>query len=306
MSFEDEEPQILVRWTVCSIVFGWVTLLPVLLMQPHEERPRQQLIRQYLLKPCLFVLPLWILLWLLDCIQVLFQFKLIAPFYYFSICHMLLPAVLVWYLMQMQVADERLVLEQRRARQAEAGSSFPVVAQDPCPTFLRELISINPIALVWLGSSAAAPLLLVSLLTPMQTARGKLAQGYVNIIYGPCVFLQVAFAWFIQQIRFIDLPRVYLASIGFLLSVPCFAVWCLCLVCASRYGRQDLALVERQRRERAKEAAGPAAAQFATTTPESAASAAEAGETPSTASSEADLIDCTEAMHHEYELIYIA
>ncbi|CAE7550364.1 unnamed protein product [Symbiodinium sp. CCMP2592] len=38
LAMEDEEAQILMRWTVCGIMFGWVTLLPVLLMQPHEER----------------------------------------------------------------------------------------------------------------------------------------------------------------------------------------------------------------------------------------------------------------------------
>jgi len=292
LAFEDEEPQILIRWVICSLICGWVTMVPVLLMQPQVERPRQQLFRQHLLKPCILVMPFWVFLWLLDCIQLLFQYEIIHPLYYFSLCHMVFPGVLVWYVMQMQLADQELVLEQRKTRQAEAGSGAPMVVEDPTPTLLRELISINPVALVCLGSSISIPLIVISLLTPMKTERSRLAQGYVNIIYAPMMFLQVAFFWLLCQVRFVDLPRLYLAVFFLMLSVPCFALWCICLVCASRYGRQDVALVERQRRTRAREAMRAAIAGVP--------GAAEAD------IDKADLVNCTEAMQREWELIYTA
>lgn len=294
LAFEDEEAQILTRWTVCAIMFGWVTMLPVLLVQPHEERPRQQLFRQYLLKPCLLVMPLWILMWLLDCLQMIFEHQIVHPFFYFGLCHMALPAVLVWYLLQMQLADEKLVLDQRRARAAEALYSVPVVVEDPAPTLLRELITINPVALVWLGTCASIPLVTASLLTPMTTRRAKLAQGYVHVVYGPLMLLQVTFAYILFHVRFVDLPKLYLAGFGVLFPVPCFLVWCFCLVCVSRYGREDVALVERQRLERAAELLQQLAL---ARSPSGASAAASCGE---------GLVDCTEAHQREWELIYTA
>merc|ERR1719410_2807005 len=180
-------------------------------MQPQVERPRQQLFRQHLLKPCILVMPFWVFLWILDCLQLLFQYELIHPLYYFGLCHMVLPGVLVWYIMQMQLADQELVLEQRKTRQAEAGSNVPMVVEDPAPTLLRALISINPLTLILLGSSISIPLVVISSLTHMKTERSKLAQSYVNIIYAPLMFLQVAFFWLLRQVRFVDLPRAYLA-----------------------------------------------------------------------------------------------
>merc|ERR1712151_818405 len=115
--------------------------------------------------------------------------------------------------------------------------------------------TINPVALIWLGACASIPLLVCSVLTPMASARGRMAKSYVTVIYGPLVFLQFAFGYILYHVRFIDLPKLYLAGFGLLLSVPCFIIWCFCLVCASRYGRQDLALVEYQRIERGRQAA---------------------------------------------------
>jgi len=249
---EDEEQQTFMHWTVCSIIFGWVTLLPVLLTQPHEHRPRQQLFRQYLLKPCLLMLPVAMLLWLLDCIEVMAELEFYKPFYYFVICHVVIPGVLVFYLVQMQAADEKLALEQRKTRLKESPSVTPVVAEDPTPILLKELIEVNPVALVWLGASASIPLVVASFITPLQTERGKKAQSYINIIYTPCAVLQVFYLWVIWRVRFIDLPRLYAAAISLLLSIPCFIVWCFCLMCASSYGREDLGIVEKQRQERAK------------------------------------------------------
>jgi len=292
LAFEDEEPQILTRWVMCSLICGWVTMVPVLLMQPQVERPRQQLFRQHLLKPCILVMPFWVFFWFLDCLQLLFQYELIHPFYYFGFCHMIFPGVLVWYIMQMHLADQELVLEQRQSRQAEVGSSVPMVVEDPAPTLLRELISINPVALMFLGSSISIPLTVVSLLTPMKTERGRLAQGYVNVIYAPLMFMQVAFFWMLWQVRFVDLPRAYFAVFFLMLSVPCMAMWCICLVCASRYGRQDVALVKGQRHARAREAMR--------------ASTAGVPGAPEVDLDKEDLVNCTEAMQQEWELIYTA
>lgn len=300
VAFEDEEPQILMRWLVCSVLFGWVTILPVLFMQPHEERPRQQLFRQYLLKPCVFIIPIWILAWLLDCVEVLLEVKIIHPFYYFTFVHMVLPAVLVWYLMQLQLADERLVIDQRRARQAELAKdslkSPPVIIEDSAPTLLKEFIGVNPVALVWLGFAASIPIVACSLLTPMTTARARLAQGYLHLVYGLMIPLQLAFTYFVYHVRFIDLPKFYLAGVGLLLSVPCFLVWCFCLMCASRYGRQDMQLVEKQRVERAREVAQKAHPQF-----DAEGCVVAANEIPV-----AELVDLSEAIHREWEFIYTA
>jgi len=274
-----------------------VTMLPVLLMQPHEERPRQQLFRQYLLKPCILVMPIWMLLWVVNCFEVVFVFKLLHPFWYFVICHMVLPAVIVRCLMQMQAADEALVLEQRRTREADAACSLPLVIEDPAPTILKELITINPIALLWLGATASIPLLACSLFTPMQTARGKMAQGYMHLVYGPLVIFQVAFVSFLWYLRFLDLPKLYIGALGILLSLPGLTVWCMCLMCASRYGRQDMELVLKQRRER-----GQAATQSSQGVVPNAATPV----STSTSSTTVDVVDCTEARLREWELIYSA
>merc|ERR1719221_1188786 len=113
-------------------------------------------------------------------------------------------------MMQLQVADERLVLEQRKAREAEVGCSMPVVIEDPMPSFLRELITINPVALVWIGACAAIPIVACSLLTPMGTARSRLAQGYVNLIYAPMAFIQVTWLYILYHVPFNMLPKLYL------------------------------------------------------------------------------------------------
>ncbi len=42
MPLEDEDMLLLMRWLICAMVFGWVTLLPILLIEPHENRPRQK------------------------------------------------------------------------------------------------------------------------------------------------------------------------------------------------------------------------------------------------------------------------
>jgi len=298
VGFEDEELQIINRWMVCSVVVGWVTLLPVLLLQPHHERPRQQLFRQYLLKPCLLMLPVWILMWTVDCVEILIGVEILRPFYYFAVCHMVFPVVLVWYLMQMQAADERLVLDQRRARETRVPGVVPVVVEDPCPVLLKEFIAVNPIALVFVGACAAAPIVIFSLLTPLETARGKQCQSHLVLMYGPLTFLQIAAAYFMYMVHLVDLPKLYLASIGLLFSLPCFAIWCCCLACASHHGRADQTLVQKQRQERAKQAllsmpsglsGGPAAGE----------------ESPGDAAGP-ELVDCTEAQQREYEFIYSA
>jgi len=294
LALEDEEQQILTRWTVCAIIFGWVTILPVLLMQPHEQRPRQQLFRQYLLKPCLLMMPVALLMWLLDCIEILAEYELFRPLYFFGICHVVIPAVLAFYLIQMQAADEKLILEQRKSRLKEATDAIPVVMEDPAPTLLKELIEVNPVALVLLGATASIPLVAFSLLTPMQTKRGKKAQGYIHLVYAPCAFLQVFYVWVIWRIRFQDMPRIYLTGLGALVSVPCFFVWCFCLFCSYRYGREDVSLVERQRQERAQEALAAAGV---------VAPDAGGGEGRLPA---AGLVDCSEAGMRDWELIRTA
>ncbi|CAE7248635.1 unnamed protein product [Symbiodinium necroappetens] len=267
---EDEEAQILTRWTVCGIMFGWVTLLPVLLMQPHEERCGAELFRQFLLKPCLFLLPLWMLLWILDCLQLLLMIQILHPFYYFAFCHTVIPGVLVWYLFAMQATEERIVLDQRRSRRAEekdASCDVAIMAplsvvEDAAPVLLKELITLNPVAMLGLGTCASIPILLCSLFTVFQTRRARHAQGFVNLIYGLLTVFQLASLYLLYHLRFAQLPEMYLAAFYFLISIPCFAVWCVCLACANHFAKKDLQLCESQRIERAKEAlkASPAKA----------------------------------------------
>lgn len=309
LAYEDEEPQILTRWLVCSIVFGWVTMLPVLLMQPHESRPRQQLFRQYLLKPCVLIMPLWGIAWSLDCIEVFFEYMIFSPFFYFLVIHMVFPAVIVWFLMKLQAADERLVLEQRKSREGEAKKENkvlqPSAVEDPSPTLIKELLCVNPIALVLLGILASIPIVASSLLTPMKTERAKMAQGFLHLVYTPMIMLQLFTISILRNVAFVKLPGFYITGFSILLSAPCFIVWCVCLACASRYGQQDMALVQRQRQERAKKVAEEAnkALPGASQNP---FSDVEAGPNQGRETSVSNLIDLTEAMHRENELIFTA
>jgi len=295
LALEDEAPQILTRWVTCSLILGWVTLVPVLLMQPHEQRPRQQLFRQYLLKPSLLIMPVWAILWILDSYGLLFEVQVVHPFYFFIICHMIFPGILVWYLIHMQAADEKIMLDQRQTRLEEVrktGCTLPFAIEDPPPLFFKELIMMNPVVIVLMGACVSIPLVVVSLMTPMETARAKMAQGYVNLVWGPCIFLQIGFFYILWHMKFVYLPQMYVAGFGMLLTIPCFVFWCCCLICASRYGRQDVALVEKQRVERAREATADASNQ----------SAVQDG----TNTAPITLVDCTEVQNREWELIYTA
>jgi hypothetical protein len=230
----------------------------------------------------------------------LIQVKIMPPVFYFGVCHMILPGILVWYMMRMQQEDERLALEQRKSREVEAGSTVALAVEDPSPTFLKELITINPVALIWVGACASIPLVVSSLLTPLETQRGRMAQGYVQLIYAPLMLAQIGFGYVLWTTRFIDLPKLYLAGFALLLSVPCFLVWCVCLLSASRYGRQDMTLVQRQRLERgreAKRAAERAVAPGAQEMDEQAAAGFPRTQT---------IVDITEAQHQQWQLINTA
>merc|ERR1719183_1561288 len=137
---------------------------------------------------------------------------------------MVLPGILVWYLEQMQAADEKLVLDQRGDREKQMETNMLLAVEDPAPTLLKELILINPVALVWLGACVSIPIVLCSFLTPMTTERGRLAQGFVNIIYSPLIFIQSAFIYVLWGSSFEKLPELYMAGFGLLLSVQCFVV----------------------------------------------------------------------------------
>jgi hypothetical protein len=252
LPLEDEEPQILVRWVCCGLIFGWVTLLPVLLMQPHPNRPRQQLFRHHLLKPCLFILPVWLIMWAINTVEVAVPVKIVHPFWYFTVVHMLLPAVLTFYALRMQAADEKQVLEQRASREQEVGTT--VCAEDPLPLLLKELITMNPIAMVWLGCTASVPLVVSSLLTPMKTKRGRAAQGHLHLIYMPLIVLQLAFAVTLYKLTWDESPELYLASFGLLFTLPVFCLWCGCLLCSSRWNRKDARIIRKQRLDRAARA----------------------------------------------------
>merc|ERR1719401_1372739 len=110
---------------------------------------------------------------------------------------------------------------------------------------------INPAALVWLGAVVSVPIVACTMLTTFKSERYRMAQNTISIMYGPLIFLQIAFVYTLWFLKFDDLPKLYLAGFGLLLSVPCFVVWCMCIVCSSRFGRQDLMLVRAQRIERA-------------------------------------------------------
>ena len=50
-------------------------------------------------------MPFRFVLWVLDRIEVLRAVRILRPFFCYGICHVIMPAVLVWYLFRMQAAD---------------------------------------------------------------------------------------------------------------------------------------------------------------------------------------------------------
>ena len=48
VGLEDEDQIMMYRWCICAMVFGWVTLIAINVVHPHEERPRQKLFRSHL------------------------------------------------------------------------------------------------------------------------------------------------------------------------------------------------------------------------------------------------------------------
>merc|ERR1712228_261475 len=133
------------------------------------------------------------------------------------------------------------------------------------------------------------------MLTPMQTRRAQQAQGFVNIIYAPLSILQLVSLFVLYHLKFVEVPKMYLASFGLLISFPCIIVWCLCLCCATRYAKQDFQLVHSQRLERAKAVVKQQGKD------------AEMGNASSeSAAGQILLVDCTEAITAEYELIFTA
>jgi len=100
----------------------------------------------------------------------------------------------------------------------------------------------------------------------------------------------MAFVYLLWNIQFQDLPKLYLAGLTLLLSVPCLIIWCICLLSAWRYERKDLELVSKQRLERAQE--------VTRSYNEAAASGGER-------SAQKLLVDCSEAQMSQ-DLIYTA
>ncbi|CAK0905259.1 unnamed protein product [Prorocentrum cordatum] len=138
---------------------------------------------------------------------------------------MALPSVLVWYLFQMQAADESLVLEQRRSRAAEAPYSVGVAIEDPLPTLLKELLVTNPVVLVVLGCCAAIPILLSNAMVTLKTERGRMAQTHLTLTYLPMVLFQLGFLFVLSTVDFLDLPAFYLTGGVYLVSAPCLLTW---------------------------------------------------------------------------------
>ncbi|CAD7953620.1 unnamed protein product [Amoebophrya sp. A120] len=134
-SFEDEDLVTLSRWIICGMIFGWITLIPTLLIKPHFFKRRQQLFREVFLNAGgaassgfnlfvnnwkNFILPLWLFLWVVDGIEIMAHVRLLGPpFVYFLSTHVVLASVVVVLGMRLQQKDEELVLEQRRIRDGE-------------------------------------------------------------------------------------------------------------------------------------------------------------------------------------------
>lgn len=284
VGFEDEAPQVLVRWVCFSFLFGWMTLFPVLFVQPREGRLRQQLLRQYLLKPAMVIMPLWVAMWLINSVEASFGLQLCGPFWYFLITHMLLPPVIVWQAMKMQAADEVLVLEQRKERSKSTGAMRCI--EDPVPMLHKELICLNPVVMVWMGAFAAIPIVVFSVLTPLTTARGKLAQGHLQILYLPCIVLQVYVVSMLRVAVYADPVDVYVDFFGLMLALPCLVLMALGMAFASRHCRKDMDLCQQQRLQRAAEVATP-----------------EGGSPPENIFK---IVDTTEALYRDFELVLSA
>lgn len=250
---EDEVPLMPVQWTLCSLLLGWITLLPVLFMHPHEERPRQQIFRQYLLKSSILVTLIWLIFLILGLVGEIFNFQLISPFLHMIVCQMVLPAILVRCIFKMQKVDEQLVLHARETRRAEAKSSdtMPMCAEDPSPVFLKELIVMNPLALSLIGVYVSIPILVYSFLNPLATERGKMVQGHLHVLYIPLAFLQGIIICSVYDADFNNLIEYYSACLLCIFSIPSLMMWSLFAVFTWRHNGHDVELVKRQRRERA-------------------------------------------------------
>jgi len=149
---------------------------------------------------------------------------------------------------------------------------------------------MNPIALILTGTFAAFPIMIMSCLNPMQTERGKLAQGYLHMVYLPLTLLQILFIVVSYHVTFLSLPHFYITSARHLISVPCLMLWCVLLFVGSRYGHSDVKLVKRQRCERAHALLGrPSESQ------------SDLG-----VATDSDRIDCSVSSHHHWELIFSA
>jgi len=258
---EDEEPQMMLRWLICSFAFGWVSLLPVMLVDPHPLRPRQRLFREVMLPACCLIIPIWVGLWVLDVVSILLHKEFIPVFWYYVGLHMGLAGLIVFLAMRLQQKDLEIVdgqREQRRKEVAEGDGEKSAkvrdfICEDAPPTLLRELLISNPVAIVFIGSLVAFPLFISQILFPLKSARGKLAQTYICISFGILSVLQGATVWFLWQITFENLPRLYLAGFGVLIWYPFFIGYCCCLVFSGHYAKRDLNLIKKQRKERAAE-----------------------------------------------------
>merc|ERR1719506_1461695 len=118
-----------------------------------------------------------------------------------------------------------------------------------------------------------------------------MAQGFVSLIYAPMICLQLGLGYLLYHAHFEDLPQLYFMPIAYLVSIPCIVVACGCVVCTARYGRMDMALVRRQRLERGREAD---------------AKAPSPAQPPDEAQPSRPIVDCSESLYREWELIYSA
>eukprot|EP00397_Hematodinium_sp_SG-2012_P016693 GEMP01017040.1.p1 GENE.GEMP01017040.1~~GEMP01017040.1.p1 ORF type:complete len:654 (+),score=102.73 GEMP01017040.1:55-2016(+) len=260
VGLEDEEPQMLLRWVLCSFTLGWVSLLPVVFLEPHEERPRQTQFQNIFGTAGKIILPIWIVMWIVDSVSIMLHIQLIPPFFYYIIVHMVLAGIVVILGMKLQFQDTEHVCDQRRVRRDEveaAGDAEnnvkirPFVTEDPPPTLLRELLICNPIAVVFMGCLVAIPIVIGTLFYPLNTERGKLAQTYVCMTFGSLCILQLATIGLLWQLTLDIVPTVYLAGFAALVWYPCFIAYCICLLCSGHYAKRDLDLCRRQRIERA-------------------------------------------------------
>jgi len=265
LALEDEEPSSLYRWLVCSLGFGWITLLPVLLTRNAPGKQRGNIPRDFFLKPAAILIPVLFSLWLIDTAQLLpidvwiwdgwyDLMPLVHPFYYFLVAHVVIPTIFATLLFQAAVYDEKYVLDQREDLQEEC--EIKVIAEDPNPTILKELLCGNPFFISWVGTCQGLQIVIFSLIfrRQFQTDRAKRLCTKISGVYLFTCLFQFLMLTTLYKLEFSSYPSFYVTVFLFVIQIPTLIFLFVLMLVSAGFGKMDERNTNDQRKERLKEA----------------------------------------------------